>query len=127
PAMQAASTEYPASAAAVSRGRISAAVPVKPGTATPHGSWPSTKTSRGPPLPSMRWVASVRARPTTSGSAITTASALAALDLVRADLLVQVRPLDAEEDGRARDVPAGHPQRVDDVLALRLLAELAQR
>ena len=52
---------------------------------------------------------------------------LAALDCVRADLLVQVRPLDAEHDRRPRDVPARHLERVDDVLPLRLLAELAQR
>src|SRR5438270_12419559 len=74
----------------------------------------------------MRSVASVRARDSNIVVGTRRRSALSALDLVRADLLVHVRPLDAEPDRGARDVPAAQPERIDDVLALRLLAELAQ-
>lgn len=54
-------------------------------------------------------------------------SALAALDLIPANLLVQVRALHAEQHRRARDVAPSHSERVDDVLALGALTELAQR
>src|SRR5688572_29038245 len=58
---------------------------------------------------------------------VATALTLAAFDGVRTDLLVQVGAFDAEEHRGARDVPSGAAERVDDVLALGLLAELAQR
>src|SRR5690606_4094474 len=54
-------------------------------------------------------------------------SPLAAFDLVAADLLVEVRALDAEDDRGAGDVPAGELERVDDVLPLGLLSVFAQR
>src|SRR5947209_439003 len=63
----------------------------------------------------------------TAACRIAARSAFAALDRVRANLLVQVGALDAEHHRRARDVPAGHAQRVHDVLALGLLAVLTQR
>src|ERR1019366_3262891 len=101
-----------------------------------HGARPEANTSLGP-CPSMRCVTSVRRRVsimrTGPGRTVRPGlhtrldSGLASLDLVRANLLVKVRSLDAEPDGRSRDVPVGHPERVDDVLPLGLLAELAER
>src|SRR3954469_20471859 len=45
----------------------------------------------------------------------------------RAHLFVQVRPLDPEQAGRARDVPAVLVELGANVLALDVVAELAQR
>src|SRR5258708_180528 len=61
-----------------------------------------------------------------SDGARTSGSSLAALDLVSADLLVQVGSLDAQKDRGARDVPPGELQRVDDVLALGPFPKLTQ-
>ena len=54
-------------------------------------------------------------------------SALAALDLVGANLLVQVGALDAQQDGGARDVPPAQLEGVDDVLTLREFRERSER
>jgi hypothetical protein len=54
-------------------------------------------------------------------------SSALALDAVAADLLVQVRSLDAEHDGGAAHVPFEGAQRVDDVVALGELPVLAER
>src|SRR5262245_42806745 len=57
---------------------------------------------------------------------VAAAAALAAVDAERAQLLVQVRPLDAERLRGARDVPVELGEPDADELRLDLLAELAQ-
>src|SRR5690606_38565884 len=54
------------------------------------------------------------------------ASLLPPLDLVAADLLVEVGALDAEDDGGACDVPVELPQGLEDVAALGHLPVLAE-
>src|SRR5580658_1775250 len=105
-------------------GRSSAAVPPNPCMATTQGAPPGAKNSTGPCPSMVEWLAPVLPEKPNMGAP---SLALAALDLVRANLLVQIRALDAEQDGGARNVPPGRPKRLDDVAPLGPLAVLAQR
>src|SRR5579863_5054867 len=124
PGSKAASTANPADAMRSSRGRSSAAVPPKPCMARTQGERPGAKNSTGPCPSIVEWLAAVLPEKPNIGAR---SLALAALDLVRANLLVQIRALDAEQDGGARDVPPGRPKRLDDIAPLGPLAVLAQR
>src|SRR6187402_1248319 len=60
-------------------------------------------------------------------SRLTNSLALAALDPVRANLLVQIRALHAERDARLGDIPFERAQRLQNVLPFGRFPERAQR
>src|SRR5690606_4428232 len=121
PGSTGASASSPTSSAAFTTHSTSYGVPPNPCSASTWGVPPRTKSSLGGRVP----VSAPRRELT--GARAPSQSTFAPLDAIRPYLLVQVRPLDAENDRGLGDVPVELLQRLHDVAPFGRFAVLPER